>query len=94
MLIPNNKQKTKLFQCFGVSRFAYNQTLAKQQENYNKGGKFISDNDLRSKISIKYELNKERRSYKKTSNIKKLEIILICTDTLVRNLRLWSVQKM
>ena len=67
--------------------------MAKQQENYNKGGKFISDNDLRSKISIKYELNKERRSYKKTSDIKKLEIILICTDTLVRNLRLWSVKK-
>ena len=46
MLIPNNKQKTKLFQCFGVSRFAYNWTLGRQQENYKNGGKFISDNDL------------------------------------------------
>ena len=45
MLIPNNKQKTKLIQCFGVSRFAYNWTLGKQQENYKNGGKFISDND-------------------------------------------------
>ena len=51
MLVPNNKQKTKLFQCFGVSRFAYNWTLAKQQENYNKGGKFISDNDLRKEFT-------------------------------------------
>ena len=46
MLIPNNKQKTKLFQCCGVGRFAYNWALGKQQENYKNGGKFISDNDL------------------------------------------------
>lgn len=24
MLLPNNKQRTKMFQCSGVSRFAYN----------------------------------------------------------------------
>ena len=51
MLIPNNKQKTKLFQCFGVSRFVYNWTLSKQQENYKNGGKFISDNDLRKEFT-------------------------------------------
>lgn len=51
MMIPNNKQKTKLFQCFGVSRFAYNWTLGKQQENYKNGGKFISDNDLRKEFT-------------------------------------------
>ena len=51
MLIPNNKQKTKLFQCFGVSRFAYNWTLGKQQENYKNGGKLISDNDLRKEFT-------------------------------------------
>ena len=51
MLVPNNKQKTKLFQCFGVSRFAYNWTLGKQQENYKNGGKFISDNDLRKEFT-------------------------------------------
>lgn len=51
MLIPNNKQKTKLMQCFGVSRFTYNWTLAKQQENYKNGGKFISDNELRKEFT-------------------------------------------
>lgn len=51
MLIPNNKQKTKLFQCFGVNRFAYNWTLGKQQENYKNCGKFISDNDLRKEFT-------------------------------------------
>ena len=51
MLIPNNKQKTKLIQCFGVSRFAYNWTLGKQQENYKNGGKFISDNEIRKEFT-------------------------------------------
>ena len=51
MLIPNNKQKTKLFQCSGVSRFAYNWTLSRQQENYKNGGKFISDYDLRKEFT-------------------------------------------
>ena len=46
MLLPNNKQRTKLFQCFGVSRFAYNWALNRQQENYKNGGKFISAFDL------------------------------------------------
>ena len=51
MLVPNNKQKTKLFQCCGVSRFAYNWALGRQQENYKNGGKFISDNDLRKEFT-------------------------------------------
>lgn len=51
MLIPNNKQRTKLFQSAGVSRFAYNWCLAKQQENYKNGGKFISDCDLRKELT-------------------------------------------
>lgn len=46
MLLPNNKQRTKLFQCLGVSRFAYNWALGRQQENYKNGGKFISAFDL------------------------------------------------
>ncbi len=52
MLIPNNKQKTKLFQYASTARFAYNWTLAREQENYKNGGKFISDNDLRKEFTI------------------------------------------
>lgn len=51
MLIPNNKQKTKLFQCAGVTRWAYNWTLARQQENYKNGGKFIQDSELRKELT-------------------------------------------
>ena len=51
MLIPNNKQQSKMFQYVGASRFAYNWALAKQQENYKDGGKFISDGDLRKEFT-------------------------------------------
>jgi putative transposase len=51
MLKPNNRQNTKLFQCAGVARWAYNWTLAKQQENYKNGGKFILDGELRKQIT-------------------------------------------
>ena len=47
MLIPNNEQKTKMFQYAGASRFAYNWVLASEEENYEKGGRFISDPELR-----------------------------------------------
>lgn len=50
MLHPNNKQRTKLFQCFGVSKFAYNWALNRQQENYKNGGKFISAFDLQKEF--------------------------------------------
>ncbi len=32
MLIPNNVQKTKMFQYAGTSRFAYNWALAREKE--------------------------------------------------------------
>ena len=51
MLLPNNKQRTKLFQSAGVARWAYNWTLARQQENYKNGGKFISDGELRKELT-------------------------------------------
>ena len=49
-LEPNNKQISQLFRCSGTARFIYNWTLAKQEENYKNGGKFISDNELRKEI--------------------------------------------
>ncbi len=32
MLEPNNKQETKLFQCAGTARFAYNWALDREKE--------------------------------------------------------------
>ena len=60
MLIPNNKQRSKLFQSAGVARFVYNWTLNAEQENYKNGGSFLSDNDLRkqfTKLKMTQEYN-------------------------------------
>src|SRR6185437_11989309 len=51
MLKPNKKQLSKLFHYAGTARFAYNWTLGEQQENYKNGGKFISDGELRKRLT-------------------------------------------
>lgn len=51
MLLPNNKQNTKLFQYADAARFAYNWALAKEQENYKRYGKFVSDCELRKEFT-------------------------------------------
>ncbi|MFX1296579.1 MAG: RNA-guided endonuclease InsQ/TnpB family protein [Promethearchaeota archaeon] len=51
MLVPNNKQKDKLFNYASTSRFAYNWALSKQKENYENGGKFIQDKILRKEFT-------------------------------------------
>lgn len=57
-IIPNVKQEQQLWKSVGTARFIYNWTLAKQEENYKNGGKFIGNNDLRKEITIlkKHEL--------------------------------------
>jgi len=47
----NNKQRTFLQKNSGVSRFIYNWTLEQQQINHKNGGKFISNYDLRKRIT-------------------------------------------
>ena len=51
MLIPNNRQRSKLFRYANAARFAYNWALEKEQENYKNGGKFLSDVDLRKEFT-------------------------------------------
>lgn len=51
MLIPNNKQKTKLFKYADTARFAYNWALSREQENYKNNGKFILGKDLRKEFT-------------------------------------------
>ena len=51
-LEPNNKQRSKLFQSAGTARWAYNWTLAKQEENYRSGGTFLTDSELRKELTI------------------------------------------
>ena len=51
MLVPNNKQKTKLFQYANAARFAYNWALGREKENYKNDGKFLSDVYLRKEFT-------------------------------------------
>ena len=50
-IFPNEEQKKLMFKSFGCKRFAYNWALAKQQENYKNGGKFINDGTLRKEFT-------------------------------------------
>ena len=52
-LKPNNKQQTRFFQYANAARFAYNWAIEKQKENYENGGKFISDGELRKQLKKK-----------------------------------------
>ncbi len=51
MLVPNNVQNSKMFQYAGAARFVFNWALAKEHENYEKGGKFIPDRELRKEFT-------------------------------------------
>ena len=66
-LRPNNKQLTKLFQYAGCSRFAYNWTILREQENYKLGNKFLSDNELRKEFT-QLKKHKEYQWLSKISN--------------------------
>jgi len=50
-LHPTKEQEQALWKSAGTARFVYNWTLARQEENYSNGGKFILDNDLRKEIT-------------------------------------------
>ena len=69
MLLPNNVQRTRLFQHAGAARFMYNWALGREEENYEAGGKFISY----------YELAKELTELKRTDEYAWLNEISITT---------------
>ena len=50
-LNPNNRQLTKLFKYSGCARFAYNWAIAREQENYKRGNKFLLDGELRKEFT-------------------------------------------
>ena len=50
-LYPTKEQEQKLWQSVGTTRFIYNYTLTKQEENYRNGGKFISDGIIRKELT-------------------------------------------
>ena len=77
-LKPNNKQLTRLFQYAGCARFAYNWTIAREQENYKQGNKFLSDNDLRKEFTQLKKLQQYAWLNKVSNNVTKQAIKDAC----------------
>ncbi|QXM06726.1 RNA-guided endonuclease InsQ/TnpB family protein [Crassaminicella indica] len=80
MLKPNNKQRSKLFECAGVSRWAYNWTLAKQKENYRNGGKFLTDSILRKELTKLKKIEEYKWLNDYSNNITKQAIKDACNS--------------
>lgn len=79
MLLPNNVQQTKMFQYAGTARFAYNWVLAKEKENYEKGGKFISNFELRKEFTRLRNSDEYVWLQKVSNNVTKQAIKDACT---------------
>ena len=50
-LRPTPDQEQQLWKSAGTARWAYNWALDRQEKNYDNGGNFLSDNDLRKEIT-------------------------------------------
>ena len=77
-LKPNNKQETKMFQFAGAKRFAYNWAIAKEQENYKNGGKFIQDSVLRKEFTQLKKTDEYKWLYSISNNVTKQAIKDAC----------------
>ena len=77
-LNPNNKQRTKLFQYAGCARFAYNWAIAREQENYKQGNKFLSDSELRKEFTQLKKLQEYQWLNEVSNNVTKQAIKDAC----------------
>ena len=77
-LNPNNKQLTKLFQYAGCARFAYNWAVAREQENYKQGNKFLTDKELRKEFTQLKKLEEYNWLNEVSNNVTKQAIKDAC----------------
>ena len=50
-LFPTKEQEEKMIESCNVARYIYNYTLAKQEQNYKDGNKFIKNTEIRKEIT-------------------------------------------
>lgn len=77
-LRPNNKQLTRLFQYAGCARFAYNWAIAREQENYRQGDKFLLDGELRREFTQLKKLPEYKWLNRVSSDVTKQAIKEVC----------------
>ena len=82
MLVPNNRQRTRLFQFAGTARFAYNWALRKEIDAYEAGEKFISNNDLRKEFTVLRNSNEYSWLRTISNNVTK-QAIKDCVDAYI-----------
>lgn len=79
-LKPNNKQLTKLFQYAGCARFAYNWAIAREEENYKQGNKFLTDNELRKEFTQLKKQEEYKWLNEVSCNVTKQAIKDVCNN--------------
>ncbi|MCG7337147.1 transposase [Sporosarcina sp. ACRSM] len=77
-LKATKEQEKKMWKSVGTARWVYNWTLARQQENYKQGNKFISDNDLRKEITVMKQLDEFKWLYDVSNNVAKQAVKDAC----------------
>ena len=77
-LKPTKAQELVMWKSVGTARWVYNWTLARQQENYKNGNKFISDNDIRKEITEMKQLDEFKWLYDVSNNVAKQAVKDAC----------------
>ena len=77
-LKPTKAQELVMWKSVGTARWVYNWTLARQQENYKNGNKFISDNDIRKEITEMKQLDQFKWLYDVSNNVAKQAVKDAC----------------
>lgn len=75
---PNSEQETQLWKSAGTARWAYNWALDRQQENYQNGGKFITDGDLRKELTQLKQTEELNWLYDVSNNVAKQAVKDLC----------------
>lgn len=78
MLIPNNYQRTRMFKTADAARYAYNWTIETEGRNYDSGGKFIQDGELRTMFTQQKSLPENQWLYSCSNNATKQSIKDAC----------------
>ncbi|WP_261302866.1 RNA-guided endonuclease InsQ/TnpB family protein [Paenibacillus andongensis] len=77
-LKPTPEQEKQLWKSAGTARWAYNWALNRQQANYENGGKFIPDEDLRKELTLLKQTEEYAWLYEVSNNVTKQAIKDAC----------------
>lgn len=77
-LKPTPEQEKQLWKSAGTARWAYNWTLARQEEKYQNGGKFLSDGTLRKELTQLKQLDEYAWLYGVSNNVTKQAVKDAC----------------